>query len=170
MMFIRVGMSGGASPPELSLKAGTGTAVQAVAFTTAVFRGPNVADYVGDVQLVTAGEAANVFQIRMGFDQNSAETWELGIRNTDAVACEFTWVVAESLAETAQPWIMVAPVTLPYNVLVNKAIDQSVTVFNKGTGTLNVTAVNPALTSGFAVTTALPLAVAPGTSANLAVT
>lgn len=170
MMFIRVGMSGGASPPDLFLRAGVGTAVQAVPVTTAVFRGPGIADYVGDVQLVTAGEAANVFQIKMGFDQNSNENWEIGIKNNNAAACDFTWVVAESLAETAQPWIVVAPVDLPYHVLVNKTIDQSVTVFNKGTGTLNVTAVNPALPAGFTVTTALPLVVAPSASASLAIT
>ncbi|HEY2669133.1 MAG TPA: hypothetical protein VGJ07_02025 [Rugosimonospora sp.] len=171
MMFIRVSMFGGASPPSLSVKAGTGDPVTATTFTTAVYRlpGTNGADYVGDVQLIV--DANNVYRIRMGFDQNTAETWQLGITNNDgAVARDFTWVVAETEAETAQPWIVVSPASLPYHSLVNQSIDQSVQVSNKGTGTLTVTGVNPALPAGFALSTALPLAIDPSGTQSLAVT
>ncbi len=170
MMFVRVAMFGGAIAPTLLIKAGTGTAVPVVALTTAVFRSANPADYVGDVQLVTAGEAAGVFQIRMGFDQDTSETWQLGIQNNDAVNRDFTLVVAESIAETAKPWIVVAPASLQYSSLVNQTINQSVQVSNKGTGTLNVTSVTPALPAGFAVGTSLPLAVAPGQTQSLVLT
>jgi hypothetical protein len=170
MMFARVAMFGGAIAPTLLIKAGTGTAVPIVALTTAVFRSANPADYVGDVQLVTAGEAADVFQIRMGFDQNTNETWQLGIQNNDVVDRDFTLVVAESIAETAQPWIIIAPANLQYSSLVNQTINQSVQVSNKGTGTLNITSVTPALPAGFTIGTSLPLAVAPAQTQSLVLT
>ncbi|MEV6871425.1 hypothetical protein [Amycolatopsis sp. NPDC051128] len=168
MMFIRVAMSGGATAPALFVKAGTGDPVPATNFTTAVYRTPGTTSYVGDIQLVTTGEATGVFQLRMGFDQDTTETWQIGILNNDVVARDFTWVVAETIAETAQPWIVTAPAALPYASLVNETIDQSVQVSNKGTGTLTVTSVNPALPGGFSVNTPLPLAVAPGQTQNLA--
>jgi hypothetical protein len=170
MMFIRVAMFGGATAPTLLIKAGTGTAVPITALTTAVYRGANPTDYVGDVQLVTAGEVTDVFQIRMGFDQDTSETWQLGIVNNDAVNRDFTWAVADSIADTAQPWILVTPATLPYASLVNETINQSVQVSNKGTGTLNITSVNPALPAGFTMGTPLPLAVAPGQTQSLVFT
>ncbi|GIH14139.1 VWA domain-containing protein [Rugosimonospora africana] len=170
MMFIRVAMFAGASPPTLLVKAGTGDPVAATTFTTAVYRQPgtNGADYVGDVQLLN--DANNVYRIRMGFDRDTAETWQLGITNTDGASREFTWVVAQSESETAQPWIVVTPAALPYHSLVNQSIDQSVQVSNKGTGSLSVTGVSPALPSGFAVSTALPVAVDPSGTQSIAVT
>jgi hypothetical protein len=170
MMFIRVAMFGGTTAPTLLIQAGSGSAVPITTFTTSVLRGANLSDYVGDVQLFTAGEATGVFQIRMGFDQDTTETWQLGIVNNDAVNRDFTWVVADSIADTAQPWIVVTPATLAYASLVNQTINQSAQVSNKGTGTLNVTAVNPALPAGFSVGTPLPLAVAPDQTQDLVLT
>jgi Mg-chelatase subunit ChlD len=167
MMFIRVAMFGGPAAPTLLIKAGTGAPVPISTATTAVYRSASLTDYVGDVQLVTVGEATDVFQVRMGFDQDTTETWQLGIQNNDAVSRDFTWVVADSIASTAQPWIVVTPATLPYASLVNETIDQSVQVSNKGTGTLNITSVNPALPTGFTVHTPLPLAVAPAQTQSL---
>jgi hypothetical protein len=170
MMFIRVAMFGGTAAPTLFIKAGTGAAVQITTTTTAVYRSPSLTDYVGDVQLVTVGEAPDVFQVRIGFDQDTTETWQLGIQSNDAVSRDFTWVVADSIANTAQPWIVVTPATLPYASLVNEAISQSVQVSNKGTGTLNITSVNPALPTGFNMGTPLPLAVAPAQTQSLVLT
>ncbi|MFN2497148.1 MAG: hypothetical protein ABR608_14805 [Pseudonocardiaceae bacterium] len=169
MMFIRVSMFGGASPPTLFVMAGTGDPVPAGPLTKEVYRTPGTTSYVGDVQLVS--EANNVYLIRMGFDQDTAESWQLGIKNNDgALSRDFTWVVGQSIAETARPWIVVAPATLPYHSLVNQSIDQSVQVSNKGTGVLNITAVTPALPAGLAVGTALPLAIQPSGTAPLVVT
>src|SRR4051812_30861508 len=76
MMFARVAVFGGAAAPTLSVKAGTGNAVTATTVPTAVYRTAAAAptDYVGDVQLFTVGEAAGVFQVRLGFDQDTVET------------------------------------------------------------------------------------------------
>src|SRR4051812_42881777 len=71
MMFIRVAMFGGTTAPELLIKADTGNPVTITAQTNAVFKAPGATGYVGDVQLFTAGEPTNVFQIRMGFDTNT---------------------------------------------------------------------------------------------------
>jgi len=177
-MFIRVAIFGGATPPTLWIKAGTGDPVAMAdpvtlvpdTFTHAVFRTPGNTSYVGDVQMVTFGEAAGVYQVRMGFDQDTTETWEFGILNNDAVSRDFTWTVADSIADTAQPWIDVAPAAVPYHALVGQTIQQSVQVSNKGTGNLNVTAVNPALPAGFTVGTSLPLTVAPGQTQSLVLT
>jgi hypothetical protein len=166
MMFIRVAMFGGSSPPTLFLQAGTGAAVELTTFTTAVF---NPVDYVGDAQLIN--EAANGYQIRMGFDQDTVQTWHLGIKNNDpGISRDFTWVVAESVPETAQPWMAAAPAALPYHSLVNQSIDQSVQVANKGTAPLTLTSVSPALPAGFTVSTALPLSVPPSGTASVAFT
>jgi hypothetical protein len=173
MMFIRVAMFGGTAAPTLSIKAGAGVAVPVTTSPTQVLRGPNpLTDYVGDVQLFTVGEATDVFQIRMGFDQDTTETWQIGIQNNDAVNRDFTWVVADSIADSAQPWIVVTPAALQYASLINEAIDQSVQVSNKGTGPLNITSMNPALPAGFTVgvLTPLPLAVAPAKTQSLVLT
>lgn len=170
MMFIRVAMTGGATAPTLLVKAGTGTAVVVTALTTAVFRAPGTDGYVGDVRLLTAGEPANVYQVRMGFDRDTAEAWQIGIQNNDAVSRDFTWVVADSAADTAQPWIDVTPAVLSYQALAGERVSQSVQVSNKGTGTLTITSVNPALPAGFTVGTPLPLAVAPSQARSLVLT
>ena len=175
MMFIRVALFGTSPAPTLFVKAGAGTAKEVTTVATAVLRGAGLVDYVGDVQLVTAGELPNVWQVRVGFDKDTTETWQLGIRNNDAAEHEFTWVVAGSAAETAQPWIAVSPAELVITSLVNRTgetsltIDRSVQVANKGTGPLTVTALTPALSAPLAVTTALPLPVQPGRREDLVV-
>ncbi|MEU0399328.1 hypothetical protein ABZ318_03595 [Streptomyces sp. NPDC006197] len=168
-MYIRVSMFGGTSPPTLFVKAGTGVPVQAKGQFSPVFRGPASTDYVGDVRLISSVE--NVYEIYMLFDQDSSEMWQLGIRNNDhANDRDFTWVVADSAAETAQPWIVVMPGELSYHWLDDKPIDQNTQVSNKGTGTLNITAVTPALTAGFAVSSSLPLKIKPSGTELLTVT
>ncbi|MFI2508897.1 hypothetical protein [Streptomyces sp. NPDC018972] len=168
MMFIRVAMADGSNPPELFLKAGTGDAVKVTALTTAVFRSDGPADYVGDVQQFS--EPNNVHRIRMGFDKDTVETWQLGIRNKDlSAAREFTWVVAESEAETAQPWIVVSPADHSFHALAGDSLEQRVRVSNKGTGPLNITSVAPALPAGFTLGSPLPLVVPPSGTAPLTI-
>ncbi|MEU6667888.1 hypothetical protein [Streptomyces sp. NPDC046727] len=168
MMFIRVAMAGGSSPPELFIKAGTGAEVKITALTTAVFRSDDLADYVGDVQQLS--ESGNVYRIRMGFDKDTTEEWQLGIRNKDlSAAREFTWVVADSEAETAQPWIVVSPADHAFRVLTGDSLEQRVQVSNKGTGPLIITSVAPALPAGFTLGSPLPLTVPPSGTAPLAI-
>ncbi|MCX5001197.1 VWA domain-containing protein [Streptomyces sp. NBC_00638] len=168
MMFIRVAMSGGSSPPELFVKAGTGSEVKITALTTAVFRSDNPADYVGDVQQFS--EANNVYRIRVGFDKDTTEAWQFGIRNKDlSAAREFTWVVADSEAEAAQPWIVVSPARHAFPALVGDSLEQRVQVSNKGTGPLTITAIAPALPVGFTLGSTLPLMVPPSGTAPLTI-
>ncbi|MEV8509040.1 peptidoglycan-binding protein [Actinoplanes sp. NPDC051475] len=176
MMYLRVAKSGTGAPPTLSLQTGLGPPVVATSTPTAVYRGPNPSDYVGDVQLFVAGEAAGVWQLRMGFDQNTSETWQLVIHNNDPVLDqEFTWVVAGSVAETAQPWIAVSPGILPISSLVNRQnstdlkIEQSVQVANRGTAALTVTTVSPAPAAPLELRTPLPFTVPPGGVQDLVV-
>lgn len=174
MMFIRVAAFGAVSPPTLFLKAGTGGPVEAGRNTAALFRGPNPSDYVGDVQLFDEThlppETHNVFQIQMGFNEDTAEQWQLGIKNNDAVAREFTWVVAESEPKTAQPWIDISPGKLSFEALVGDSSAQSIQVANKGTGVLNITSIAPPLPDGFALGSPLPLVIPPSRKASLPIT
>ncbi|MET9405995.1 VWA domain-containing protein [Streptomyces sp. NPDC002935] len=170
MMFIRVAANGGGSTPTLFLKAGNGAPVEAKSLPTGVLRGPDpTADYVGDVKLL--GDANNVQRLRMGFiDADAVESWELSVRNNGAAAIQVTAVVAESEAETAQPWISVGGGLLAYHALVNETVPQRLTVANKGTGPLNFTAPGPTLPSGFTITSTLPLSIPPTSSAQLEIT
>ena len=172
MMFIRVSMFGGTIAPSLFVQAGTGDPVQATTGGAGVFRvkNPNPAtDYVGDVKLVTAGELSHVYQIQMGFFADTTETWHLGIQNNDGASRDFTWVVADSIAGTAQPWIVVAPAAMSYNSLINETIKQGVQVSNKGTGPLNINGVDTPLPAAFTLDTPLPQ-VPPSGTATLTVT
>lgn len=170
-MFIRIA----ASPPpavptgpvNYYLRAGTGDAVLAsVGVSRTVFRQPGTdfADYVGDVLLFS--EADNVSRIQFGFFADTAETWELHIENLSGVTREFTWVVAGTEAETAQPWIVV-DAERRFTALIDTTAQDSVIVRNKGTGTLNVTSFSPALPAELTLTTPLPLVVPPSGSQAL---
>jgi hypothetical protein len=108
MMFLRVAMIGGSVAPTVFMRAGQGPAVAVVEATQPVFRAIRPdgggTGFVGDVFLVPG--AGNVLRILVGFDRATEETWTLGIRNNDPSAeRHFTWVVADSEAETIQPWV-----------------------------------------------------------------
>jgi hypothetical protein len=159
-MFIRAAMVGGTMRPSFLLKAGTGEVATVPALppnpasgVVSIFRAGSQTGYVGSARIANPNEANNLSLIEITFDQDTVETWQFGIINRDTTADrEFTWVVADNQAETAQPWIHVAPATLPYNALVNETLDQSVTVHNKGTGTLTLKGVIPALPAELTIT------------------
>ncbi|MEU6726455.1 hypothetical protein ABZ917_22370 [Nonomuraea wenchangensis] len=169
MMFIRVASSGSTVPPTLLVRAGTGTPVEARPTPTTLARGPDPAgDYVGDVVLL--GEADNVQQLRVGFVADTSESWQLGIKNNDTANIEVTWVVADSIPDTAQPWISVATGVLSYIALVNEVVPLNVKVSNKGTGPLTLPAPGPVMPAEFAITSTLPLTIAPSRSEMLQIT
>jgi IPT/TIG domain len=107
VMFVRVAMIGGTVVPELVMTAGTGPPVVVTTEATAMFRESGIGGgvgFVGDVSLTQP--AGNVVEIMVGFDQVSTETWKLGIHNNDPTTDRlYTWVVADSAAEAAQPWV-----------------------------------------------------------------
>ena len=179
MMFIRVAMAGGTATPTFQLQAGTGAPV------TLTFASPpqpqainsgipaTLSNYVADAQIQAEDAAVlpNVYRIQVGLNATASLPWQLTIQNNDTTAArDFTWMVADNLAETAQPWIDVEPLTSSFDALINEVESDSVQVSNYGTGPFTVTAVSPALPAGLALATTLPVTVAPGTSAPLTVT
>ena len=178
-MFIRVAVYGTPPPtaPSLSLKCGVGAEVIATTVAKAVSNGPNVTDQIADVQIL-ASSVPNVQLLRIGFYDNTAETWQLGIRNNDVAQRDFTWVVASTANETLQPWIALSAPTMTITSLVNRPnevpnkilkADSSVQVANKGTGPLNVNALSPVLPVTLETVGGPPFTVAPGTSADLVI-
>jgi YVTN family beta-propeller protein len=104
VMFVRVAMLGGTTVPKLLVAVGDGAAVEVSIDPRGVFAASGDVDYIGDVSLTPLG--ANVVEILIGLvSVEPALTWRLGIRNTDATQSFFTWVVADSQADTAQPWV-----------------------------------------------------------------
>lgn len=179
MMFIRVAVFGTptATPPLLLVQCGTGPKVQAILNpSTPVPKSADPADVVADVKLMP-GQLTNVQLIRIGFyDAASAESWNIGIYNPDATERKYTWVVAGTEAETAQPWLSVPTGALSITSLVNRPnetpdkiirISRSVQVSNYGTAPLNVDALNPALPATLEAVGGPPFTVAPGESADL---
>ena len=109
VMFVRLAMLGGSSAPRLLVAAGAGTPVEVSVDPQGVFRSPGEQDYVGDVSLNML--APTVFEIVVGLvSAGTVPAWRLGIRNTDAMKRLFTWVVADSETDTAQPWVQPGPV------------------------------------------------------------
>ncbi|MGE5697842.1 MAG: YncE family protein [Candidatus Sericytochromatia bacterium] len=108
MMFVRVAMLGGSAVPGLLVATGTGTPVEVTPDTQGVFGASGGAGYVGDVWLKQL--ATNVFEIFVGLvSDNATAGWRLGIRNADATGRDFTFLVADRQAETAQPWVDPGP-------------------------------------------------------------
>ena len=108
VMLIRVATFGSAATPVLLMAAGAGAPVEVSVETQGLFRGPGDTGYVGDVWLKPL--LTNIFQIVVGLvSADAALGWRLGIRNTDAAERHFTWVVADSEADTAQPWVEPRP-------------------------------------------------------------
>lgn len=113
VMFVRVAMFGGSSPPRLLVGAGNGTPVEASVDPQGVFRSPGDAGYVGDVSLKVLNP--NVFEVMLGLvSVDPVRGWRLGIHNIDAAQRFFTWVVADSERDTVQPWV--DPIPRDYQV------------------------------------------------------
>src|SRR5262249_41979178 len=144
--------------PNFYLRADTGDAVlindhaQAPNLSYVIYHKPgnNIADYVADGAAFL--ESDNVFRLVITFNDVAGNyAWQLGIWNNDPTASrEFPFVASASLANTAQPWIDVAPTQLSWDVLTGGSKGDSVIVSNKGTGPFTVTGVAPALPAGFA--------------------
>ncbi|MFF1696502.1 hypothetical protein ACFVXC_23305 [Streptomyces sp. NPDC058257] len=177
MMYVRVCATGAVELPTLFIRAGhpdtpatpgdtEGPAVEITGFTGGVF---NKTTYLGDVKRDV--EADNVAIIRMGFDQaGTAETWRLGFQNNNVggAPVEFTWVVADAATDTAKPWLDISPGTVSaFLSLVNKSDSDSVQVSNKGTAPLAIATAGSLPTSGFTVTSPLPLTVRPSRTETL---
>jgi hypothetical protein len=178
--FIRIAMSGMAPPPHPKFEltaANTGTGTEGTA---------QVIDPALNVDLISAKalhdgtnptDAAsawfvppytdNVYLLKVAISIPGTVVKTIRITNQTGRPRDFVWVVADSDAESKQPWIHVTPPSLFYNVLINQPANltsQSANVANKGTGPLTVGGTTPALPAGF-TTSALPVTVAPNASA-----
>ncbi|MGW8374969.1 vWA domain-containing protein [Streptomyces sp. ODS28] len=170
-MHLRVAMFGGAFAPGLSLSAGGGPALLLTANSTQI---NTPAGRLGDAKAVA--EADNITRIQVDFDAETAVTWQLLIHNNDPTDTrEFTFVVAQTLAETAQPWIDLAlpdplnPATpLTFHALVNESFDRSLRIRNLGTAPFTVTGLSTALDNLTATVPAAP--VPPSGTGDLALT
>ena len=175
-MFIRVVKLGtgcaasGPPHPTIRLKANTGDAVAIPTFptTVSIFNQPGgTGTEVANATLQV--EADDVYRILV-FIFQSGSSWQIQIVNNNAASAHgFTWAVADSDAQTRQPWIDI-PTTLSYDVLTGQAVPLSLQVANRGTGPLTIsdsTGSSPG--AGFVLTT-VPGAINPNACANLQIT
>ncbi len=141
-VILRIVMLGdGCEPPDaphpsFQLQAGTGHPVEPPQ-DRAVFirdRPEDASTPVARAQLFI--ESEHVYAIRILIDRPGS-TWQLRITNNDDAERKFTWVVADSEPESAQPWLNL-PQTLRFDGEVGKAVTQRMDVRNLGTGPLTI--------------------------------
>jgi hypothetical protein len=143
-MFIRLAMLGPipapAQQPTIILKAGTGAEVEIIDVA------PNVTPiFDGALAEVADGrkhspDGDNVYLVKVFVNDTGGITWQMRIKNNDGAARNFTWVIADSLVDSRQPWID-ASTALNFDALTSQspAPRLTVSVANKGTGPLNIT-------------------------------
>jgi len=134
-MYIRVAIIGSAVAPSFLLQAGAGDPV-VVPSTSGIWDQPGGAGngaYVADSFLTP--EANGVYLIRIFLYLTTASSWKLTIVNNDAVARDFTFVVADSNGDTRQPWIDMST-TIAFNALTSESGPLNLRISNKGTGPL----------------------------------
>ena len=174
-MFIRVAMSDPAGvalvipqTPDVTFQIdGAAANPPLTGFTAAQMSGLT---YVADAKIETdlIQNFPNVYLITIDFVPFGfvPHNWTITIKNKDAAARDFTWVVSATLPPTIQPWIDVEP-TLSWDVMINRVNSEGVQVKNKGTGPLTVSSLSPALPAALVAT--LPATVNPGLKQTLTV-
>jgi hypothetical protein len=176
-MYIRIGISDPAgalgaiaNQPDVVLQADAGPPSPVLTPNTqTVFSG---ATYIADASIARDPAANNVFIITIDFFPPAfkVHTWTITIKNKDAAARDFTWVVSGTEANTAQPWIDVEPTALAWDVLIKGTQSESVQITNRGTAPFTVNSVNPALPGSFTLGPLPPGSLNPGDSPPLTVT
>jgi len=140
-MYIRVAIIASATAPTLKLQAAAlGALVSGdpvtvlVGSTTAIFDAPGgTGNYVADCELYP--QLNGVYLINVILYLAGPSTWTLTIVSNDAVARGFTFVVADSDADSQQPWIDMET-TINFNALITETGNQTLRIFNYGTGPL----------------------------------
>jgi hypothetical protein len=169
--FIRISMSGASSvtPPQVGLTAvhpsltqGAEVNITATTLGTAqaLLDGTNTTDAAS--AYFFPPHANNVYLLKVVINI-AGTTLKIRITNNTAANRDFVWVVATSDPDSQQPWINASPATLVYNALVNQATiltTLTVSVQNRGTGSLTVTSFSPALPASYTAS-GLPLTVLP---------
>lgn len=152
----------GGPAPTVRLKSGAGDIVVVpTGSTAAIYDGPGGTGQEGAVTM-DAAAPGDVFRIRI-FMFGNLTGWQIQVHNNDAVARDFTWVVADTDTDSQQPWVH-AGASLTYDAPTNRTVSLSTEVQNRGTGnlTINNVAPGPGFTLG-----AIPGPIAPNSCANL---
>ncbi|MER2626763.1 MAG: vWA domain-containing protein [Accumulibacter sp.] len=169
--FIRISMSGtsSATPPQVGLTAvhpsltqGAEVNITATTLGTAqaLLDGTNATDAAS--AYFFPPHANNVYLLKVVINI-AGTTLKIRITNNTAANRDFVWVVADSDADSQQPWINATPATLVYNALINQASSLTtltVSVQNRGTGSLTVSSFTPALPANYTAS-GLPVTVLP---------
>src|SRR5579871_1293985 len=197
-MYIRVAMSdaictvpttGVGHDPTVTLQvdAGAPTAIPITGFTVAVDNGSG---NEADASMVY--DANGVYLIKVFFVPpetlpSQFHNWKIQITNNDpdAAGRDFTWVVSDNDTVPAdpfnpltpntsaqQPWMTITPTTISYDVLINQdpmTSAESVHITNKGTLTLTIKNVTPALGASFTLP-AFPITILPCGCTDLPIT
>jgi hypothetical protein len=128
----------GGPDPTFRLRAGTGNPVDLRDDGYSVFvrdRPPEEAGArVAKAQLFF--QVDNVYLIKIFIDGRGS-TWQLHITNNADGERKFTWVVADNLSESEQPWLNL-PQNLSFNAEIGKKDSHFVGVRNLGTGNLEI--------------------------------
>lgn len=140
-MYIRVAIIASAVNPTFALQAGAGDPVP-VPSASGIWDQPGGVghgNYVGDSYLTA--ESNGVYLIKVLLFLNTPSAWKLTITNNDPAATgkDFTFVVADSNADSHQPWIDTSTTLTPspFEALVTETGAFNVRLFNKGTGPLS---------------------------------
>jgi len=161
--FIRISMNlpASATPPEVELEANNPTAAttgpSVIINPATVAPGQALLDGTNPTEAASAyflGPFTNNVYLLKVIITIPGTTLNMRLTNNTASDHDFVWVVADSDANSQQPWIQLSPTTLPYEALVNQAATataQSLQITNRGTGTLTVNNINPALAAPYAL-------------------
>jgi hypothetical protein len=175
-MYISVAIVDSGVTPTFALQAGTGdpaTLPATAGASVSIFDKPGGiaggGQYVADAFWNPKGNG--VYQINVLLYLASASTWNLTIVNNDAAPRQSTFVVAQSAADSQQPWINMEP-AIDFQALVSETGPQTLRVYNYGTGPLTNFA--PTITgpgaSSFTATPAAGASAPPSGSVDIPVT
>lgn len=181
--FIRISMSNPASLltlPKVDLLAVNSASVAGPAVTitaTSVGTAQSLKDgsnpiiELGAAWFDGAGPYANNVYLLKIATERAGTTYQIKITSAGH---DFVWVVADSDVDSQQPWIKASPASLSYNTLTGQKpanTQQAVVVDNRGTGSLTVSAVSPALPAAYGIVppSVLPVTIDPNpvTPANV---
>ena len=181
-MIVRVAMINPASaclppgPPDptVILSAGGGAPVNVLTYPSFVPIYNGVGTEIGSAAVTAEGNG--IFRVEVIL-QVTGSAWQLQIRNNHGVdARQFTWVVADNQAETAQPWMEIShtlnfdDVFAPDKLLTGQTWDAALSVTNKGTGVLTLTDVpGPLGVSAFEIRPPVPGPINPGSCGNITI-
>jgi hypothetical protein len=180
IMFIRVAMSAQSCPtssgtaPTVFLKAGAGLekAVLLGGVTESYYNSATEipANFVAAATMFT--DLDNVFRVEVTLFK-PGQNWQISIQNNDGSPRDFTWVVADSDADSKKPWIS-APLSLDFDtlgeILIGDSIPNTLTVANKGTGPLQINDIVGVLGAGFKIVAPLPGAIPPNGCGDVKIT